>query len=125
MAVHLPEVAYSSEQLAELSKASLVFERILPYFDVYFERRTDEVVSNLTTNRDKVIAATSEKAVSVSEIERRTGLIKRKIWGVLSAPDLVFAKTKVNGETHYQFDKAVPRPNPTVKEATTENLKIR
>jgi hypothetical protein len=120
MAVHLPERPYSAEQLSELAEACEVFERILPYFDVLFEHRpnplipesNDNVVNDSGSNRDKIKSATTGKSLSVSQIESQTGLTKRKIWGVLSAPDLVFKKTMIGKETHYQFDKTIPRANP-------------
>lgn len=116
MAVRIPEAQYSAEQLIEVAKAIDILDRIFPYYNVRFEPIRDTQVSASprdesagATIRDKVLSVTTAVACSVPDIEVRTGLNKRQIRGVLSAPDMEFTKERVGGETRYQFAKMVPR----------------
>lgn len=121
MTIYLPEINCTGEQLAELSQAIQILERIYPHYDVYFKRAVNSlptdvigyIVNKNDSIRDKVINAIREKPCSVAEIEVRTGLDKKRIRGVLSAKELVFKKTRFAGETRYQYEPEIARRPPT------------
>ena len=126
MPVRLPELSLSGEDLADLTKAVQILERLFPTCEVRVDKETS-VFSRVfspanETMRDKVIASISEKFRSVPEIEAVTGLDKKQIRGVLNSTDLKFTRTKENGELRYRYERA-PRSDYIPESSRVENLK--
>ena len=126
MPVRLPELKLTGEQLAELAQAVQILERIFPDHEVRIDRDHGPFGlffnDRFSTIRDKVIASTAEKPLSVPEIAAATGLDQKRVRGVLNSPDLKFTRTKEDGQLRYRCESAM-RSNYVPEAARIENLK--
>jgi hypothetical protein len=132
MSVHLPDVPYRADQLAEIAEAIEILERVFPGFDVRFTQseRTEAEVAEVAkvenhngrqqpsgrlfldsggTIRDRVRHATTGKFASVTEIAEESGLEIRQVRGVVNAPDAEFERQRSDGIQRYQFVAFKPR----------------
>jgi hypothetical protein len=117
MPVRLPEFSLSGKDLADLTTAVQILERLFPNCEIRIDKETtvfSRVFSSANeTKRDKVIASISNHFLSVPEIAAATGLDSKQVRGVLNSQDIKFVRKKENGELRYFYEApkstAIPR----------------
>jgi hypothetical protein len=93
-------------------------EEVFPDYIVHFTRQQPAPADAVTpalearpsppprltgSNRDKVLAVTTDSYASVQEIADLTSLEVRQIRGVINAPDMLFEREDRNGVACYKY----------------------